>query len=118
MNLDTATPWLKALLPPTCPVHLDAMTVEPETLQRPLTTTAPSACCPLGAVPSTRVHHRSPRHLTDLSWGSLSVRSRLTGRTFVCRTATCVRRLFTERLPMLVAVSKAVHALPAPRAAA
>src|SRR5215510_8139660 len=36
--------------------------------------------------------------------GSLSVRSRLTGRTFVCRTATFVRRLFTARLPTLVAV--------------
>ena len=70
MNPDTATPLLKALLPPTCPVHLDAMTVKPETLQLQLTTTAPSACCPLCAVPSTRVHHRYQRHLTDLPGGA------------------------------------------------
>jgi transposase len=78
--------------------------VEPETLQLQLTTIAPSACCPLCAVPSTRVHSRYQRHLTDLPWGSLSVRIRLTVRKFVCRTATCARRIFTERLPALVAV--------------
>jgi transposase len=86
-------------------VHLEAVTVEPETLQLQLTTTAPSACCPLCAVPSTTVHSRYQRHLTDLPWGSLSVRIRLTVRKFVCRTATCARRIFTERLPALVAVS-------------
>ena len=105
MNTDTATQLLKAFLPPTGPVHLDAVTVEPETLQLQLTTTAPSVCCPLCAVPSTQVHSRYQRHLTDLPWGSLSVRIRLTVRKFVCRNATCVRRIFTERLPALAAVS-------------
>jgi transposase len=105
MNSNTAAQLLKALLPPTCSVHLEAVTVEPETLQLQLTTTAPSACCPLCAMPLTRVHSRYQRHLTDLPWGSLSVRIRLTVRKFVCRTATCARRIFTERLPALVAVS-------------
>src|SRR5215510_16265267 len=99
MNTNPAAQLLKALLPPTCPVHLEAVTAEPGTLQLQLTTTAPSACCPLCAMPSTRVHSRYQRHLTDLPWGSLSVRIRLTVRTFVCRTATCARRIFTERLP-------------------
>jgi transposase len=104
MNTDTAAQLLKALLPPTCPVQLDAVTVELERLRLQLTTTAPSACCPLCAVPSTRVHSRYQRHLTDLPWGNLSVHIRLTVRKFVCRNATCVRRIFTERLPALVAV--------------
>jgi hypothetical protein len=50
------------------------------------------------------VHSRYQRHLTDLPWGPLSVRIRLTVRKFVCRNATCIRRIFTERLPALVAV--------------
>jgi transposase len=105
MNTDTAAQLLKALLPPTCPVHLDAVTVELETLQLQLTTTAPSACCPLCAAPSATVHSRYQRHLTDLPWGPLSVRIQLTVRKFVCRNAACIRRIFTERLPALVAVS-------------
>ena len=108
MNTDTvATPakLLRALLPPTCPVHLNTAIVESETLQVQLTTTAPSACCPRCAVPSTRVHSRYQRHLTDLPWGTLSVCIQLTVRTFVCRTATGARHIFTERLPALVAVS-------------
>jgi transposase len=50
------------------------------------------------------VNSRYQRHLTDLPWGSLSGRIRLTGRTFVCRHATCVRRIFAAR------VGRAVYA--------
>jgi transposase len=105
MNTDTvatAAKLFKVLLPPTCPVHFDAVTVESETLQRQLTTTAPSACCPLCAAPSATVHSRYRRHLTDLPWGTLSVRIQLRVRKFVCRNATCVRRIFSERLPGFV----------------
>jgi hypothetical protein len=37
--------------------------------------------------------------LTDLPGGTRSVRLQRTGRTFVCRQATGVRRMFTERWP-------------------
>jgi transposase len=107
MNTDivaTAAKLLKTLLPPTCPVPLDGATVASEALELQLTTTAPSACCPLCAAPSATVHSQYQRHLTDLPWGTLSVCIQLTVRTFVCRTATCIRRMFTERLPELVAV--------------
>jgi hypothetical protein len=83
---------------------LEAVIVEPETLALQRTTTSASACCPLGAVLSTPGHSRYQRHLTDLPWGSLSVPIRLTVRQFMCRHATGVRRIFTERRPALVAV--------------
>jgi zinc-finger of transposase IS204/IS1001/IS1096/IS1165 len=69
-----------------------------------LTTTAPTACCPCCGVPSSSVHSRYQRHLTDLAWGSRSVRIQLMVRKFSCRNPTCTRRIFTERLPDLVAV--------------
>ena len=96
---------LTALFPPTCPVQLEAMTVEQETLHLRLTTTAPTACCPLCAAPSSAVHSRYQRHLADLPWGPLAVRLHLTVRKFVCRTTACARRIFTERLPDLAAPS-------------
>ena len=96
---------LTTLFPPTCQVQLEAVTVEQETLHLRLTTTAPTACCPLCAVPSSAVHSRYQRHLADLPWGPLAVRLHLTVRKFVCRTAACARRIFTERLPALGAVS-------------
>jgi len=41
--------------------------------------------------------------VTDLPWGTRAVRIRLTVRKFRCRNQACERRLFTERLPDLVA---------------
>jgi transposase len=61
------------------------------------------AACPRCAVPSSSIHRRYQRHPTDLPWGTHAVRLQLTVRQFVCRNATCTRRIFTERLPDLVA---------------
>ena len=68
-----------------------------------LTATAPHARCPCCAVPSSSVHSRYQRHLTDLPWGARPVRIQLTVRKFVCQNPSCGRRIFTERLPDLVA---------------
>jgi transposase len=48
---------------------------------------------------SSSVHSRYQRHLTDLPWGTHAVHLQLTVRRFLCRTPTCARRIFTERLP-------------------
>ena len=53
--------------------------------------------------PSSSVHSRYQRHLTDLPWGTRAVRIQLTVRKFLCRNRACGRRIFTERLPDLVA---------------
>jgi transposase len=93
---------LASLFPPACAVNLTKVTVEHASVQLQLTATAPTAACPRCAVSSSSVHSRYQRHLTDLPWGTHVVRLHLTVRKFVCRNATCTRRIFTERLPDLV----------------
>src|SRR5437899_12703479 len=99
----TLQPLVTNLLPPTRAVRLTEMTIEPDYVRLQLTTTAPTAGCPRCAEPSSSVHGHDQRHLTDLPWGTRPVRLQLTVRQFVCRHSTCRRRLFTERVPALVA---------------
>jgi transposase len=91
------------LLLPTRMVRLTHVTVEKASIQLQLTATAPTAACPLCGVPSASIHSRYRRGLTDLPWGARSVRLHLMVRKFICRNASCARRIFTERLPDLVA---------------
>jgi transposase len=91
------------LLPPTRRVRLTHVTVEKASIQLQLTATAPTAACPLCAMPSASIHSRYRRYLTDLPWGTRVVRLHLTVRKFICRYPNCARRIFTERLPELVA---------------
>jgi transposase len=92
------------LLPPTGGIRLTDVTVEDESVRLQLTVTASTAACPACAVPSSSIHSRYQRHLTDLPWGIRAVRLQITVRKFLCRHSTCVRRILTERLPDLVAV--------------
>src|SRR5690348_15361438 len=64
---------------------------------------APAARCPDCSLPSTRMHSRYTRTLSDLPWGSYVIRLYLHTRKFFCRVSTCQRRIFTERLPEVVA---------------
>src|SRR5918996_576803 len=94
---------ITALLPPTGAVRLTEVTVEQASVRLQLTATASTAACPLCGVPSSSIHSRYQRCLTDLPWGTRVVRIQLMVRKFLCRTPTCARRIFTERLPDLVA---------------
>jgi transposase len=93
---------ITALLPPTCTVHLTKVTMEQATVRLQLTATAPTVTCPGCGLPSSSVHRRDQRHLTDLPWGTRAGRRQLTVRKFHCRQPHGVRRLFTARLPALV----------------
>jgi transposase len=84
-------------------MRLTEATVEQGYVLLHLTATAPTACCPRCAVSSSAIHSCYQRHLTDLPWGTRAVRFQLTVWKFVCRHPRCERRLFTERLPDLVA---------------
>jgi transposase len=94
---------ITAFLPPTCAVGLSGVTVEQAAVRLHLTATAPTAPCPGCAVSSSSVHSRYQRHLTDLPWGTRAAQLRLTARKLRCRNPTCARRIFTERVPALVA---------------
>jgi transposase len=96
--------FVTTLLSPTPDVRLDKVTVVQDTVGLQLTATARRARCPCCAVPSSSVHSRYQRHLTDLPWGQRALRLQLIVRKLVCRNPSCKRRIFTERLPDLVAV--------------
>lgn len=68
-----------------------------------VSTSDPTARCPLCSISSSRVHSRYSRTLADLPWNGTPVRLHLTTRRFVCRNQACSRRIFTERLPGIVA---------------
>jgi transposase len=91
------------LFPPAAGLRLMDATIEDTSVRLQLTATAPTAACPCCGMPSSSVHSRYQRHLTDLPWGTRAVRLQLTVRKFRCRQPNCVRRIFTERLPELVA---------------
>jgi transposase len=70
-----------------------------ESLTVHLTTTAPTAACPLCGSDSRRVHGRYTRRLDDLPCLGRPVRLRVVVRRFVCQRPGCPRRIFAERLP-------------------
>ena len=64
--------------------------------------TAASAVCPLCAGSSERIHSLYTRCVADLPCAGRQVKLVLSVRKFFCRTPTCRRKIFTERLPDLV----------------
>jgi transposase len=103
---------ISAILPPTRGIRLLEVFVGDELVRLQLTVRAPTAACPRCAVASSSVHSRYQRHLTDLPWGTRAVRIQLTVRKFRCRNRACGRRIFTERVPDLVAAySRHTHRL-------
>jgi len=74
-------------------VHVDAVT------------TRRAAHCPVCGRRSKRVHSHYSRTLTDLPCCGAPVVIHLHTRRFVCRVRWCKRKIFTERIPTLVAPS-------------
>lgn len=61
------------------------------------------AHCPLCQCPSQRIHSRYERTLKDLPLVQFSLTILLEACKFFCQNESCVRRIFTERLPAVVA---------------
>jgi len=66
---------------------------------------AASCPCPSCQLPAARIHSHYQRTIADLPWAELVVRLRLPVRKCFCDNAACPRKVFTERLPSLVAPS-------------
>src|ERR671931_1013489 len=93
------------LLPDATLLRLEACEVDDTTAQITLRVhaTQPSVPCPACATPAHRIHSRYTRILADLPWAAYRVRLQLCVRKWFCRNRACPRRIFTERLPTIVA---------------
>jgi transposase len=59
--------------------------------------------CPVCRFPTRRIHSRYQRTVADLPWAHYRVVLQLSVRKFFCANGRCMRRIFTERLPGVVA---------------
>ncbi len=83
--------------------HLDDIDITGDTLRISGTAKKVSARCPMCGRRSRSIHGWYVRTVSDLPVARGSVVLRLRVRRFFCRMPRCPRRIFTERLPELVA---------------
>ena len=93
------------LLPVAAELRFEALEIETtaDILTLVVASIQATSNCPSCHQPATRVHSRYMRTIADLPWSAVAVRFRLQVRRFFCRTSGCFHRIFTERLPSLVA---------------
>jgi transposase len=84
-------------------VRVDQVCWEGHRLHLTARTTRQGARCPLCGRRSKRMHSRYWRTMADLPCAGAVVTLHLWTRRFVCRVRWCRRKIFTERLPTLVA---------------
>ncbi len=86
-------------------LELTSISDTPEELLVCVTSHRSSSLCPLCSTPSSALHSEYSRHARDLPCVGRPIRLLFTVRKFFCRTLTCSRKVFTERLPDFIAVS-------------
>src|SRR5918999_389539 len=96
---------LSRLLPQVSPLHLETWQIDTATAQVTLRvqSTQTRVHCPVCQFPTRRIHSHYTRTVADLSWAHYRVVWQLSVRKFFCANARCTRRIFTERLPGVVA---------------
>ena len=90
------------LLPDTAHLRLEHVLVDSNQLILTIRATPAEAACPLCHQPARRVQSKYTRTLADLPWASTRVQLQLHVRRFFCPNPSCIRKIFTERLPDLV----------------
>lgn len=86
-------------------VRVDRLWWEGDVVHVDAVTTRRAAPCPLCGRRSKRVHNHYTRTLADLPCCGDPLIIHLHTRRFVCRVRWCKRKIFTERIPALVAPS-------------
>jgi transposase len=96
---------LSGLLPQAPLLHLEAWQVDTTTAQVTLRVQSSQTLvhCPMCRFPTRRIHSRYRRTVADLPWAHYRVVLQLGVRKFFCTNGRCTRRIFTERLPGVVA---------------
>ena len=93
---------LRALLPLPPGLTLDSVDLATTVVTFAIVATSQTASCPLCATPSTRIHSHYQRTVADLPCCGRRVVLHLQVRRFRCSLPSCPRRIFTERLPLLL----------------
>jgi len=91
------------LLPETPDLELVRIEVDEQSLVAIVAKISSGALCPLCQCRSESIHSRYTRTVADLPWAGWAVRLELHARRFFCHNQECQRRIFTERLPEVVA---------------
>lgn len=91
-----------SLLPPVS-LRVESIVSEGTRITLTVRSLQKAARCPICQTSSARLHSRYRRTLRDLPWGPFPVQVVLRVRRFRCARRGCPRRVFTERLPDLVA---------------
>ncbi|EFH80542.1 transposase family protein [Ktedonobacter racemifer] len=93
----------QALLPDPTHLHLLHLEAESNMITATVKTTVETARCPPCNCGSEKVHSQYRRVLADLPWMGCAVQMVLHIRRFFCLNPDCQRKIFTERLPGVVA---------------
>ncbi|MDQ2896926.1 MAG: ISL3 family transposase [Actinomycetota bacterium] len=84
-------------------LHIETIALDGNTVIMTVAGTSVSAPCPLCQTSSSRVHSQYQRTVADLPISGRQVAVVVHVRRFRCVSASCLRRIFAERLPDLVA---------------
>lgn len=96
MTLDDLCAYL---LPPDDHIKFQSLIIDAPRLILVAAMISNSSTCPDCSAPTQRIHGHYPRTLADLPWATAPIELRVIVRRFRCRTCSCRRQTFAERLP-------------------
>lgn len=94
---------MKTLLADPATLKLEKIVLRPGVITVHVRTSPPATACPSCHKVAARVHSRYTRQVADLPWEGICVRLMLRTRKFFCSNEVCMRQVFCERLPSVVA---------------